>query len=434
MDDASPGRSILLFVLFLIIYMILNGFMAAIRELSETYLEKACEENQKHANRLMEIKREPTKTFRIIKMLLFAVTILLCYFLFRQYHGVSLLVCAIIIFFTFLIIGMFLPDKIASKYCQAWGNYLVDLVYFITMIFKPLDFLITGITNVLGFLFGIRNNTALTDVTEEEIISMVNEGHEQGVLQASEAEMITNIFEFGDKEAKDIMTHRKNIIALDGEQSLQEAVYFMLHNSNSRYPIYEENIDNIIGIIHIKDALRTYEEDKAATGSLKLKDLCDIMMEARFIPETRNIDDLFKSMQSQKIHMVIVVDEYGQTEGLIAMEDILEEIVGNILDEYDEDEIHIKKRNDDSYIMEGMTTLEEVSDKLSIKFEEECDTLNGFILARLGKIPEDDEHFSFVYENYQFQILKVENRMIQSVLVTLMEEAKPEDILTKEVE
>ena len=434
MDDTNPGRSILLFVFLLIIYIIFHGFFTAIQEMSENNLEKAEEEGNKRAAKLLKMKRDPSHLYNGMQMLLFASNILICYIVCLQYQGVALLVALVVLFFTFQILGILLPKKIAGRYCDQWGYGLVNLVYGIVLILRPLDVLVTEVTNLFGFIFGIRKHTSLTDVTEEEIISMVNEGHEQGVLQASEAEMITNIFEFGDKEAKDIMTHRKNIIALDASQSLQEAIHFMLHNNNSRYPVYEDNIDNILGIIHIKDALRAYEEDKESTGQLRLMDLKDIIMEARFIPETRNIDDLFKSMQSQKIHMVIVVDEYGQTEGLIAMEDILEEIVGNILDEYDEDETHIKERNDDSYIMEGMTTLEEVEDRLSIKFDEECDTLNGFILARLGKIPEDDEQFSFLYENYLFKILKVENRMIQLVLVKPQEEVQPKEERTKEVE
>ncbi len=292
--------------------------------------------------------------------------------------------------------------------------FMDALIYLI----MPYRYLVTSVGKWLAGLFGVKTKSDVEDVTEEEIISMVNEGHEQGVLQASEAEMITNIFELGDKEAKDIMTHRKNILAVDGEETLENAVRFMLEEKNSRYPVYEENIDNIIGILHIKDALRRYEDD--AQRQIPIKDFQDMLMEARFIPETRNIDTLFKTMQSEKIHMVIVVDEYGQTEGLIAMEDILEEIVGNIMDEYDEEEVHIKENADNTYVMEGMTTLEEVEDLLGIQFEEEedFDTLNGFLIEKLGRIPEEDEQFETDYGGYHFKILEVENKMITSVLVT----------------
>ncbi len=278
---------------------------------------------------------------------------------------------------------------------------------------------------LLQKLLNISSGNA-DDVTEEEIISMVNEGHEQGTVQASEAKMITNIFELDDKEAKDIMTHRKNILAIDGNDTLEDAVRFILEEKNSRYPVYDENIDNIIGILHIKDALRQYFDEMQR--NIPVKEFRDMLMDATFIPETRNVVSLFKMMQSEKIHMVIVVDEYGQTEGLIAMEDILEEIVGNIMDEYDEEEEHIQEKEANTYIMEGMTTLDEVSELLGIEFEDEdFDTLNGFLIEKLGRIPDETEQFETDYGGYHFKILTVENRMITSVLVTQVIAEEPDE-------
>ena len=211
---------------------------------------------------------------------------------------------------------------------------------------------------------GIIGRQTDGDVTEREIISMVNEGHEQGVLQASEAEMITNIFEFGDKEAQDIMIHRKNIIALDGNMTLQEALTFMISENKSRYPVYDGDIDHIIGILHFKDAVRARETGRSNTiTEKKIKSIKGLVREARFIPETRNIDALFHNMRAMKIHMVIVIDEYGQTAGLVAMEDILEEIVGNIMDEYDEEEGHIEEKSENEYVIEGLTPLKERSEE-----------------------------------------------------------------------
>ena len=319
--------------------------------------------------------------------------------------------------------GEAIKSKIEHEPERFFKVLFMDAFMYLIM---PYRYLVKSIGKGLAGLFGIKSKSDAEDVTEEEIISMVNEGHEQGVLQASEAEMITNIFELDDKVAKDIMTHRKNILAIDGEETLENAVRFMLEEKNSRYPVYEENIDNIIGILHIKDALRRYEDD--SLRQRKVREFEDMMMEARFIPETRNVDVLFKAMQSEKIHMVIVVDEYGQTEGLIAMEDILEEIVGNIMDEYDEEEEHIQENEDNTYVMDGMTTLDEVQDLLGIDFEEEeFDTLNGFLIEQLGRIPEDEEQFETDYAGYHFKIIAVENRMITSVLVTKSEENESEE-------
>ncbi|MGN0341596.1 MAG: hemolysin family protein [Roseburia sp.] len=254
------------------------------------------------------------------------------------------------------------------------------------------------------------------DVTEEEIISMVNEGHEQGVLLESEAEMIHNIFEFGDKEAKDIMTHRKNIVALDGNSTFSEALSFMIEHRNSRFPVYEDNIDNIIGVLHIKEALANSQKQELMNTAIK--DIPGLVREVDFIPETRNINALFKEMQSAQNHMVIVVDEYGQTAGLVAMEDILEEIVGNIFDEHDVEKHFITENEDGSFLMSGMAPLDEVGDALSLDFDEEdYDTLNGFLISLIDRIPAEDEKVSVTYGGYSFEVLSVEDKMIQSVRV-----------------
>ena len=251
---------------------------------------------------------------------------------------------------------------------------------------------------------------------ENEIISMVNEGHEQGVLETDEATMINNIFEFGDKDAGEIMINRSNILAIDKKMLFHEALNFMLSNRNSRYPVYDENLDNIVGILYLKDAMRFHAKDESLEAPI-----CDIkglIRKAMFIPETMNINDLFKTMQSKKTQMAIVIDEYGQTVGLISMEDILEEIVGNILDEYDEEEKHIRKVGKDSYIVDGFTPLSDIEKVIPVKFEtEDFETLNGFMISKLDRLPEKSEKFSVALGDYSFSIIKVENRNISKVSV-----------------
>lgn len=254
------------------------------------------------------------------------------------------------------------------------------------------------------------------DVTEEEIKSMVNEGHEQGVLLASEAEMINNIFEFGDKEAKDIMTHRKNLIVIDGNLSYNDAVSFIIENSKSRYPVYLDDIDNIIGVLHIKDAFAFAQKNEVFRTSIK--DIPNLIREVDFVPETLNIHTLFKMMQAKKSHMVIVVDEYGQTSGAVAMEDILEEIVGNIEDEHDEEETLIRQNPDGSFLMNGLASMPEVIELLGLPVDEDAfETLNGFLVSLLEKIPNDGETAQINMYGYDFNVLKVEDKMIREVLV-----------------
>jgi putative hemolysin len=191
----------------------------------------------------------------------------------------------------------------------------------------------------------------------------------------------------------------------------------MLNEGKSRFPVYDENIDNIVGILHFRDAMRSYRFSE--NNNQPLGEIDGLIRDAMFIPETKNIADLFRLMQKSKTQMVIVVDEYGQTMGLIAMEDILEEIVGNIMDEYDEEEEHIEEtENADEYIIEGVTRLEELEERFGISFgEQEFDTLNGFLISKMDRIPENDEEFSIDIDGFTFKILAVENRMIKSVLV-----------------
>lgn len=264
------------------------------------------------------------------------------------------------------------------------------------------------------------------DDTEQEIIDLVNEGHEQGVIEDSEVEMISNIFAYSDKEAQDIMTHRSNIEAFDEETPFEEAVSRLLSGQNSRYPVYQENLDHITGILYLKDAMRyqnVHPDEKRPIGEIE-----GLLRRTQFTLITTNIDDLFKTLQSEKVQMAIVIDEYGQTAGLVTMEDILEEIVGNIQDEYDDEQAFIDDSSENTWVMEGLTPLEEIEDKLGITFEEtDFDTLNGFLIRQLDHIPHEGEEFECEYKGYLFRVLAVENMRIQRVLVTRKaEEAQKE--------
>lgn len=272
-------------------------------------------------------------------------------------------------------------------------------------------------------LYGMKNNKKTfdgilgnDDVTEEEIISMVREGHEQGTILASEAEMIHNVFEFDDKEVKDIMTHRKNIVSLDGNMSFIDAIEFIIDTGKSRFPVYENDVDSIIGVLHIKDAFTFFEKNEVYRSSIK--DIDGLIRPVDFIPETVNINDLFKKMQSKKSHLAMVVDEYGQISGLIAMEDILEELVGNIEDEHDEEENYIRKNDDETFIMDGMTEFSDVKEALSLPVDDDAyETLNGFIISLSDKIPEEGDKTVITAYGYKFSVMSVEDKVIKQVMI-----------------
>lgn len=253
---------------------------------------------------------------------------------------------------------------------------------------------------------------------ENEIVSMLNEGQEQGEILESEAEMITNIFDLDETCASEIMTHRKNISAIDGEMTLKDAMESILDESYSRFPVYLENIDNIIGIMHIKDCIRFYV--RTENQDKQVKDIEGLMQKAKFIPETSKLNSVFKNMQADKLHMQVVVDEYGQTAGIICMEDILEEIVGNIFDEHDEVEYNIVEISKTSYQVKGLTPLEEITETIGIEYEDDdYETLNGYLISKLDRIPENDEGTKITENGVTYHIISVDDKMISLVRIEL---------------
>ena len=290
---------------------------------------------------------------------------------------------------------------------------IIILSILVVILLLCIGVLLYGMKNNKKTLDGILGND---DVTEEEIISMVREGHEQGTILASEAELIHNVFEFDDKEVKDIMTHRKNIVSLDGNMSFIDAIEFIIDTGKSRFPVYENDADSIIGVLHIKDAFTFFEKNEVYRSSIK--DIDGLIRPVDFIPETVNINDLFKKMQSKKSHLAMVVDEYGQISGLIAMEDILEELVGNIEDEHDEEENYIRKNDDETFIMDGMTEFSDVKEALSLPVEDDAyETLNGFIISLSDKIPEEGDKTVISAYGYRFSVMSVEDKVIKQVMI-----------------
>ena len=448
MDDGGTAASIVLFIVLLLIDVFFYGFGAAISALNEKEVErKADEEKDKKSIKLKKIIANPTEYINTVQLITTLINVVIgatylgillgsirsgLTFLVEKQMGLKIVtvqvffwiaavLSTVLILYITLTLGVLLPKKIAAKIPEKWAYVCINPVYFVTKVLSPFTGLVTLTVKGILKIFGAGGDASEGDVTEEEIIHMVNEGHEQGIIQASEAKMISNIFELGDKEAQNIMTHRNNIVAIDADMLLRDAIAFMLAGNNSRYPVYEENIDHIVGILHLKDAMRFHGSgDKQ---NVPLRELEGLMREPCFVPQTKNIDELFREMQAGKLQMVIVVDEYGQTDGLVAMEDILEEIVGNILDEYDVESEYIEEKGHDEYVIEGITPLEELEERFGISFEEEdFETLNGFLISKMDRIPEPDEQFDMDYKGYHFKLLSVENKMIQSVLVSKLPE------------
>lgn len=420
MDDSeSPYIGLFLLLLFLLLQTVFYGFTAALENQNEGNLEKYAQDGSKKASILLKLLNQPFSSIHTMQFFITGLHLAAAFYMAAMFQGIMRIVFFILYGILLLIFGIYAPSKIAAKKAEKWGLLFCGPVYALTLIAFPLVRCLGVISDLFVRLFGVDPKEDIEDLTEEEIMSMVNEGHEQGVILASEAEMIHNIFAFDDKEAKDIMTHRKSIRALEGTVTFAEAIRFMTESGNSRFPVYTDDIDNIIGVLHIKEALQLCTDQNNYDRSIQ--DIPNLVRKVDFIPETRNINTLFKEMQARKSHMVIVVDEYGQTSGIVAMEDILEEIVGNILDEHDDYEEMILKQTNGSFIMNGMADFEDVAKALGLSVPEEEDayeTLNGFLISKIDKIPEEDDRIEVRSYGYCFKILAVENKIIQKVLVT----------------
>ena len=444
MDEGLPSVSILAFFVILFINVFVHGFGMAMDHASKEEIDKKSEDNKDGISRkLVDILDQRDKFFESMQILTVVLNMVLGVAVilgFGRYFSllfdakdivlktVIYVVTGLLTAVLIMSFGILIPRRIAIRNSEKWLYACYYPVSVLRTVLKPLTLLSEGIATGVLYVFGVRGDDRLLDVTEEEIKSMVNEGQEQGVIQESEADMISNIFEFSDKEAQDIMTNRNAMVAIDANWSLKTAVNFMMETNNSRFPVYLEDIDHIIGIMHIRDAMKKLSEN--TDDELPIRKIKGLLRQPKFVPETRNIDSLFHSMQSTKTQMVIVIDEYGQTAGLLSMEDILEEIVGNIMDEYDEDENYIKPtRNPMEFTVDGKTPIEVLEKKFKISFgETEFETLNGYLISKLDRIPESDEKFDVTVEGYNFKILSVQNHMVQTALMTRL----PEEAETKQ--
>lgn len=446
MDDGNSWIGILLFAASVAVFYLIYGFGAAIQALNTSALEDERDEGNKKAAALLRIQEDPGKFVRTNQVVTCFFTLALGAFTLPQTAGyirrflavklavapglaagLALAAAFFAVAFFLVCLGVIIPKHVAAKSPIRFCYKALSVVEWAIKLLSPFTWLISVAAFVVLKAVGIDIRSSNEKVTEEDIMYMVNEGHDQGVLEASEAEMITNIFEFDDKVASDIMTHRKNVVALESTMTLKETVDFIVKEANnSRFPVYEEDIDNIVGVLHMRDVLYFAEQEEYLDRPISQID--GLLRSAHFAPEAKNINALFKEMQSEKIHMEIVIDEYGQTAGIVTMEDILEEIVGNIMDEYDNEEPDIVVKENGSFQLSGMTPLDDVEDALDMEFDEDdkdnFDTLNGFLISRLGHLPEDDEKGQVVFGGYRFSIVKAENKIIQTV--TAERDAGPE--------
>lgn len=325
----------------------------------------------------------------------------------------SIAIITILLSYFTLVFGELVPKRIAMKNPEKIALRVVGTLHAISVIFKPFVALLSRSTNTVARAFGVGPGDDPNNVTEEEIRMMVDVGEESGAIEESEKDMINNVFEFNDRTAGEIMTHRTEISAVEDTAALSDIMEIAIHEGFSRIPVYKDDLDDIVGIIFVKDLLKYV--GKTLGGKF---DINKIMRAPLIVPETKKCKELFVELTEHKQHMAVVIDEYGGTAGIVTMEDLLESIVGNIQDEYDHEEDEYAVIDDSTYSIEGTADLSEVDRLLDVELPEgDYDTLGGLIVDRLGRIPSENEHPSIEAEGFVFTVEQVEDRHIDKVRV-----------------
>jgi len=326
----------------------------------------------------------------------------------------SMIFVSVILSYFSLVIGELVPKRLAMKKEEAISMFAARPLYILSVVTYPAVKLLNASTNLIVRLFGIDPNADKEEVTEEEIRMMVDVGEEKGTIQENEKEMINNIFDFDNKTVMDIMTHRTDIVALPVDASLDEVISLFNEEKYTRIPVYEESIDNIVGILHVKDLIK-YIGVGSDTADF---DLRKIIRKPYNVPWSKKADELFSELQKNKVHMAIIIDEYGGTAGIDTVEDLVEEIVGNIFDEYDEEEKDFEKLDESTYIFSGTAGLDVLNEWADAQLpEDEYDTLSGFIISQLGRIPEYDEKPEIEFNGLLFKVEEVSEKRIEKIKV-----------------
>ena len=415
-------------ILVLAILILLNAFFAATEiafiSLNDAKIEKQSKEGNKKAKQIRKMLKEPSKFLATIQIGITLAGFLSSAFAadafaddlapvlenliplgLSVWRSISIILITIILSYFSLVFGELVPKRLAMRNSEKIAFATVRVVRGISIITAPFVKLLTASTNGISKLFGITGADEET-VTEEEIRMMVDVGEEKGSIEEEEKELINNVFEFNDKVASEIMTHRMDIYAIDINSEIDNILEELDEYKYSRIPVYEESIDNIVGMLFVKDLLANLNKKE------KVK-ISNLLREAYFVSENKPINELFRDLQRNKHQLAIVLDEYGGTAGLVTMEDIIEELVGNIFDEYDEEEKEFEKIDDNTFMISGGVSIHELRKILNVEIPEgEYDTLSGYLIELLGRIPSDDEKPVIETKRVTYKIEEYEEKRI----------------------
>ncbi len=431
-------------IIVLVLLVGLNAFFAASEmafvSLNDTKISVKAKEGDKKYKKIERMLKSPSKFLATIQIGItlagflssaFASDVFaskLAVILFDMTHifsvgiwsTISIVIITIILSYFTLIFGELVPKRIAMENAEKFSKFSISIITALAKIMSPFVKFLTWSTDCVSKIFGVSKENEET-VTEEEIRMMVDVGEEKGTIKNEEKEMINNVFELNDTEVSEIMVHRTEMFALDKELTVSDVSKKLVEGEYrySRIPVYDEDIDSIVGILYIKELLR-------ANSNTKIK---KIMKDALFVPESKRIDELFKEMQKNKVQIAIVADEYGGTSGMVTMEDVLEEIVGDIFDEYDPVENEYEKIDENTYIVDGQMNISDFEKLMDIKeIETEYDTVSGYLLELLDRIPTEEENPIVETDNLVFKIEEFDERRIAKVKVCKIVPVANEDI------
>ncbi|CUN54641.1 Putative Mg2+ and Co2+ transporter CorB [Turicibacter sanguinis] len=430
--DPEPMSLVSQFVLILLLTL-LNAFFAsaemAIVSVNRNRIKMLADDGDKKASLLADLLEEPNKFLSTIQ-----VGITLAGFFssasaatgisevigaslsqlgIPYAQSISLIVITIILSYFTLVFGELVPKRIALQKSEQMAMLSVRPIVFVFKFAKPFVKLLSLSTNVLLRVIGMSDTDLEEKVSREEIKSLVDAGEEYGVINQIEKEMINSIFDFDDKLAKEVMTPRTEVYMINSKLPL--SIEELLEENYSRIPVYEGDIDNIIGILYLKDFLH-----EAYQVGFENVDIKTLLHRPYFVPECKNIDQLFKELQKSKKHLAVLIDEYGGFSGIVTIEDLIEEVMGDINDEYDDDDPVIRKIDNDTYIVNGLISIKELNDKLQLNLDEETedyDTLGGFLINQIDYIPSETEECMVEYENLLFKVQCVKDKRIETVKI-----------------
>lgn len=428
--EGSPGSSFILILILIVINAFFASAEMAIVSLNKTKINMLAEEGNKKAKLLKNVLKDPNKFLSTIQVgITFAgffasasaatsISYSFANFLKRvnvpYSESVALVLTTLAISYITLVLGELVPKRIALQNSEKLAMSYIKPINFISKVTKPFVWFLSFSTNIILKICRVNTEGIEEQISREEIRSLIEMGEENGAINQSEREMIDGIIEFDDTTAKKIMTPRTETFLLDVNDSIRDCIKDILDENFSRIPVYENEIDNIIGILHMKDLFASIVEK--GIDNVKIRDL---LIEPCFFIETKNIDDLFKELKEKKSYIAILIDEYGGFSGIVTMEDIIEEVMGEILDEYDEN-LDVEKIDDYNYIVSGLMSIDDINNYLDIELESEvADTIAGLFIEKLGEIPTSTKDCEIKFDNLKLKLLKLDDKRIDRIQIII---------------